>query len=361
VADSFELFLLNNGNEEGLIALARRGCDTAIEFLPIDEELEALSVFAHRLGSAISGNGIRPSKTELSVFGAKLFEYLFKGKLRDLYLRLPAGAISLQILSDRAEIRDIPWEYLGPPDRIPVPHRERSVIRIHPTCGIDVPLPKRIKNNKIRVLFVSADPVDQAGVMWTDVLSTIERTFAPQMPSEVTITVVEGATRAKLLHRIGREKFDIFHFFGHGALDANGMGQLVLEDLETGASEFISAEHVAIALAGKGVQLAILSACLSGAGRHSDDFGVVATALIVAGIPAVIANQYPIPYKSISPFVASIYSSLLQFGDIDRAVAEGRAVLSAGISSTVHSTEATVEWGIPTLHRLTNARQLFKI
>lgn len=364
MVDSIELFLLNNGNKDGLIALGRRGADTAIELLPIDGQLAGLSVFARSLGSAISGNGIRPSKIELSDFGVKLFDYLFKGKLRELYLRLPAGAISLQILSDRAEIRAIPWEYLGPPDRTPVPHRERSVIRIHPTCGIDMPMPKRIKNNKknkIRVLFVSADPVDQAGVMWSDVLSTIERTFESQMPAEVTITVVEGATRGRLLARIAREKFDVFHFFGHGTLDENGKGQLVLENLETGASEFISAEDVAIALAGKGVQLAILSACLSGAGRHSDDFGVVATALIVAGIPAVLANQYPIPYKSISPFVESIYSSLLQFGDIDRAVAEGRVVLSAGISTTVHSTEATVEWGIPTLYRLANARQLFKI
>lgn len=361
MAESIELFLLNNGNEDGLIALGRRGADTAIEFLPIDKQLAGLTVFARSLGSAISGNGARPSKIELSDFGVKLFDYLFKGKLRDLYLRLPAGAISLQILSDRAEIREIPWEFLGPPDRTPVPHRERSIIRIHPTCGIDMPIPKRIKNKKIRVLFVSADPVDQPGVMWSDVLSTIERTFASQMPAEVTITVVEGATRGRLLARIAREKFDVFHFFGHGTLDANGMGQLVLEDLETGESEFISAEEVAIALAGKGVQLAILSACQSGAGRHSDDFGVVATALIVAGIPAVIANQYPIPYKSISPFVESIYSSLLQFGDIDRAVTEGRVVLSAGISTTVHSTEATVEWGIPTLHRLANARQLFKI
>jgi hypothetical protein len=361
VADSFELFLLNDGNEEGLVALARRGSDTAIEFLPVDKKLKELSVFARRIGSAISGNGIRPSKTELVDFGVKLFDYLFKGKLRDLYVRLPAGPISLQILSDRPEIREVRWEYLGPPDRIPVPDRERSVIRILPTCGIDMPLPRRIKNKKIKVLFVSADPVDQPGVMWADVLSTIERTFVPQMPAEVTITVAQGATRAKLLNSIVREKFEIFHFFGHGTVDANGMAQLVLEDVDSGASDFISAEDVAIALAGKDVQLAILSACLSGAGRHFDDFGVVATALIMAGIPAVLANQYPIPYKSISPFVGSIYSSLLQFGDIDRAVAEGRAVLSAGISSTVHSADATVEWGIPTLHRLANARQLFKI
>ncbi|BAK77241.1 hypothetical protein NH8B_2427 [Pseudogulbenkiania sp. NH8B] len=103
-----------------------------------------------------------------------------------------------------------------------------------------------------------------------------------------------------------------------------------------------------MALAGKGVQLAILSACLTGAGNHSDAFAVLASALIVSGIPAVVANQYPIPIKSIAPFVGSVYTSLALEGDIDRAVAEGRAALSIGIGSTT-SGEAVVEWGIPTL------------
>jgi hypothetical protein len=58
-----------------------------------------------------------------------------------MYDRLPAGPVSLQILSDRAEIKEVPWEYLVTPDRQPSPHRERSVIQVQPTCDIYSPGP----------------------------------------------------------------------------------------------------------------------------------------------------------------------------------------------------------------------------
>ena len=96
--------------------------------------------------------------------------------------RLPIGAISLQILSDQPGIKEIPWEYLALPDRQPSPHRERSVIRVQPTCGIYGAGPKKF-GKKVNVLFVSADPVDQAGVAWEDVVATINRAFVAQMPN----------------------------------------------------------------------------------------------------------------------------------------------------------------------------------
>ena len=178
------------------------------------------------------------------------------------------------------------------------------------------------------------------------------------MPEQASIKVIPGANREDLMKAITLEKFDIFHFFGHGDLN-NGEGHLVLQDIKTGLSDFISARTLASAFAGKEVRLAILSACLTGAGKHTDDFGVIATALIQSGIPAVVANQYPIPYKSISPFVAGIYDSLKLDGDIDHAVAEGRTALFVCLENTTGG-KAVVEWGIPTLYRLADAKQLFE-
>lgn len=359
MATSFELFLLDQKEGTGVIALARRGADTAIEHIPIDAKLNALADFGRGLGKAITGNNaLRPSATDLAKFGSDLFNFLFRGSLLALYQRLPAGPISLQIMSDRTEVREIPWEYLVTPDRQPSPHRERSIIRVHPTCGIDSPAPKKF-GKKVRVLFVSSDPVDQQGVTWAEVAATINRTFVAQMPDEVSIKVIEGATRKNLLDAIRKESFDVFHFIGHGDI-RNNTGYLVLEDIKSGKSDFLSATDLALALAGKDVRLAILSSCLSGAGNYSDDFGVIATALIRAGIPAVVANQFPIPYKSISPFVGSVYSSLATDGDIDHAVTEGRIALSFLLSGTTGN-GAVVEWGIPTLYRLADSQQLFAI
>lgn len=352
---SFELYLIDTRKSADVVALARRGSDTAIEHLPIDSSLKKLGDMGRSIGNALTGNGNLLTAAEVKSFGGDLFNYLFRGQLRTLYDRLPQGSVSLQILSDRTEIKEVPWEYLLTPDRQPAPNRERTVIRVQPTCGIDSLAPKRLKN--VRVLFVSADPVDQIGVDWKEIEAVMQRAFAGQMPDEVSVRVVEGATRQGLLAAIARTSFDVFHYFGHGDL-VGGVGQLVLQDVKTGNSEFFSATDLAIALNGKGVQLAILSACLSGAGNHADDFGILATALIRAGIPAVVANQYPIPIESISPFVGSLYSSLLALGNIDLAVAEGRAMLAAGIPGAA---AGNVEWGIPTLYRLADGQQIFQV
>ncbi|MGO8858206.1 MAG: CHAT domain-containing protein [Steroidobacteraceae bacterium] len=354
-----EVFLLDDPAKANAhaVVLARCENDTAIESLPINRALQDLLDYGRMLGSVIAGKSPRPPPNELEKYGIRLFEALFNGSILTLYNRLAADAVSIQILSDRADIREIPWEYMLTPNCRPAPHRNRSIVRVQVTCnGNTCPAPKQF-DKKVNVLFVSADPVDQAGVSWEDVLATVNSSFTAQLGPGVSIKVIEGATRQALMHAIRAERFDVFHFFGHGDV-RGGVGHLVLQDLKTGSSDFLSASDLAIAFAGTGVRLAILSACLSGAGKFSDDFGVLATALISTGIPAVVANQYPIPYKSISPFVASLYGSLIQQGDIDAAVAEGRAALAVMLNGPT-GRDAVVEWGIPTLYRLANARQIF--
>jgi hypothetical protein len=356
--NSLELFLLDQRKSDGVIALARRGPDTAIEHLPLDAHLAELAAFGRCLGDAVTGNAKRPGKADLTRYGCDLFGFLFRDSLITLYNKLPAGPVSLQILTDRSEIKEVPWEYLVTPDRQPSPHRERSVIRVQPTCGI-YRCPTKRFGQTVRILFVSADPVDQVAVEWSDVAAVIERAMVAQIPGEVSIKVVEGATRAGLLKIIQAETFDVFHFLGHGVIRSN-TAHLVLQSLETGKSDYLSARDLAVALSGKDVQLAFLSACLSAAGNQRDIFGVLASALIASGIPAVVANQYPIPITSIAPFVGSVYRSLGANGDIDRAVAEGRIALAVGIEGTTGG-DAVVEWGIPTLHRLPDAQQLFQL
>ena len=187
----FELFLLDQRGGPNVIALARRGADTAIEHLPLNE-LTGLLNFGRSLGESVKGNAQRPSIESLEQFGKDLFGFLFRDSLNELYRRLPPGAVSLQILSDRSEIKDVPWEYLVTPDRKPSPHRDRSIIRIPSTCGIDSPSPKKF-GKQVRVLFVSADPIDQEGVTWEDVSSTIERSFGkysanPSEPAKPALT-----------------------------------------------------------------------------------------------------------------------------------------------------------------------------
>ncbi|HYN88867.1 MAG TPA: hypothetical protein VER55_10065, partial [Ardenticatenaceae bacterium] len=102
---AFDLFLLDIRKSEDILVLARRGADTAIEHIPIDARLAELATFGRRMGGALAGSATRPRETELREFGKNLFAFLFRGSLGDLYHRLPQGPVSLQILSDRREVK----------------------------------------------------------------------------------------------------------------------------------------------------------------------------------------------------------------------------------------------------------------
>lgn len=357
VTSSFELLLLDGRSEDSVIAVGRRGVDTAIEYIALDAALVPLLDFGRLLGASVSGNAQRPSQEALDEYGTKLFNFAFQGSLGRLYARLPPGRISIQIFSDHPKINEVSWEYLVPPDRTPIPHRDRSVIRVHPTCGVDLPAKRPF--SEVRVLLVCADPLDQQGIGATEFLAQLNNIFSLQLPAQVKLKVVEGATRQQLINIINQERFDVFHFYGHGEVDEDGVGNLVLQDMKTRQSDRISAPDLARALSGKRIQLAILSACLTATGNYANQLNVTATALIASGIPAVIANQYPIPYKTISPFVGAVYHSLANDGDIDAAVADGRATLAVGLAGTTKY--AALEWGIPVLYRLSDAQQLFSL
>jgi hypothetical protein len=56
--------------------------------------------------------------------------------------------------------------------------------------------------------------------------------------------------------------------------------------------------------------------------------------------------------------VGTIYTLLARGADIDQAVANARVALKLGLAGTL-GTGAVLEWGIPTLYRLADARQIF--
>lgn len=353
-----DLFVLHSLAHGQALTLARRGPDIAVGRLDLSHpEIQSFIKFTEQVEQVALG-GARPSPEELDDIGNRIFEHVFQGEVLRLYNRLPSGHVSIQIATDEPEIQRIPWEFIRPGDRQPVPHRERCVVRVLPMCATADPTPAKALK-KLRVLLAVADPVDQEGVTWQDVEHSIRRVFNVQTQDLATLTVIPGATSEGLLAALDAESYDVFHFLGHGCV-VNGEGRLVLVDVATKKSDFLTAQQVATALGGQGLKLVILSACLTGAGDLSDDFGPVANALLRAGIPAVVANQTSIPTKSVAPFVGALYQRLLRDGNIDTAVMSGRVALQNELRKTIPTSSAVVEWGIPSLYRLPGGAQLFE-
>ena len=340
------------------IVYARCASDVAISSLPPGAELDELLAFRDRINEVLLKNLPRPTKAELRKFGDQLFSYVIRGDVKELYSKLSDQTLTrIHLLTDREDLKSLPWEFLQYPKIPPGPWRTRSVVRVIPTIGSPKPEPIKITpGRKLRVLFVHADPVNQTGVSWPNVRESILRTFSSRLSQDLyEFLPVRGTVREVLTAFRGGNDYDIFQFSGHGDV-LQGEGHLLLLNESDNRSSPFSASQLAGLLTGHGIKLAVLSACLTSAGNAVDPFNVVSEALIYGGIPAVIANQFPVPDQSVADFVGPVYDELLASGDIDAAVNQGRLELSSLLGS---QQGATLEWGIPTLYRHIAGSKIF--
>ena len=354
VEDVLDLWFLDSGRKSTAVVCARSALDLAVANVPCGKELDQLTAFRQRIDQALRRKVDAPTPAELREFGHRLFRFTIRDELKSVYDRLPPTPVGIRIFSNRSDLQAVPWEYLQEPDRAPGPRVDRSVVRIVRTGGGKPPDPLSLTEN-VRILFVAADPIDQRGVSWTDLQLTIERKFKARLRNRFDLKVVEGASEEDLRTNLQEFDCDILHFSGHGEV-ANGEGQLVLVDHRTNKSTYLPARRLALLVRGRGVRLVVLSACETATGDFQDDFAVTASSLVREGIPAVVANQLPVPNETVASFVGALYGELLLSGDIDRATSEGRVALAQQLDSP---RRASIEWGIPTLYRQIGGAQLF--
>jgi len=358
MSDALDLAILDAGSDDHVVALARSGADCAMAHLAFGKELKQLIEFRDWIKDAVLGSKAPPSSSELQGFGEQLFTFAFRDEILELYERQPKEDVRVHIWSNRAEVQGLPWEYLQEPKKRRGPQRGRSVVRVVPTIGQVVPAPPALGPD-IRVLFASAAPTDQGAVEWEEVRDAVQRAFDVNLPDRVTLKLVDGADPKALRKAVADETFDIFHFSGHGQVSKDGKGQLVLVNRKTQKSEPLTADQVCAILAGRGIRLVVLSACLTASGNFNDDFSVISAALVRSGIPAVVANQMPISNKTISPFVGELYGKLIKTGDIDLSMIEGRIALYSDLG-VGKGASSGLEWGIPTLYRHYSGAQLYQ-
>ncbi|MCB2380433.1 CHAT domain-containing protein [Hymenobacter sp. BT635] len=353
-----ELLILDTGQDVQAVAYARYNNNSAVEIIQCNA-IPALNEFRIRLNQVATGEAASPpTKEELSIFGKNLFNFAFNKKVLDVYRRLPNETIKIQVISNRPDFQSLPWEYLQDPMANIGPNRSRGIVRIVPTIGNEIPEIRKLKN-KLRLLFVYADPTDQAYVAWEDIQNTIEREFLGRLEQGTfEMKVIEGSSIEQLNEALISNSYDILHFNGHGSIIMQGVdkgtGILVFRDRVTGESQEVPASKLAMILSGRNLQLVVLSACNSSAGDFSKSYAVVAQALVESGIPAVVANQFAVTNSIAATFSSGLYRGLLATGDIDEAVAEGRQVLAL-------ADHTTLEWGIPTLYRHVDASKLFEV
>ncbi len=145
----------------------------------------------------------------------------------------------------------------------------------------------------------ASDPVTGAGAPWA-----LVRLHPP------TCTRLEQ----ELHTPPGGQPYHVLHFIGHGCPDPDGLWM----ENELGHERLVFTSALVDALAGRGLHLAVLSACATAA---------VARALHEqAGLPAVVAMRKPVDDPEAGVFDRHLYAALAQgqsIGEAFRAAVEG--------------------------------------
>lgn len=287
--------------------------------------------------------------------GEALFRTLFTGQVGLLFAQ-SRGAVAHQEQGLRVRLRfrldpadprlillhELPWELLCDPETrdFLALSRRTPVVR-----SIDVPrpLPSLPLPSGLRILVAMAEtpghPLDLRSErrhmqeVW-DGVSGVEILDLDQTGIE--------ALRATLL----KASAHVLHLMGHGEIDPESQTGILVFPRPDGSKLPVTGETLAQVLKDfPTLRLVFLNACDTGripTGVDLDPFSGVATALVLGGIPAVVAMQLPVADDAAIAFSRTVYARLAQGDPIDAAVTEGRHAIHA-----LHPESA--EWAIPVL------------
>lgn len=276
---------------------------------------------------------LRPGQSTLAACGAELFEALLADDVRDLWLRaradLEAGridALRVRLQSASTAVADLPWETLYDADR---GHTLAASTRTTLVRGVrwlryvggarplQLTLPLRL------LLAVPEDPTHQIDAAVE--VARIEAALAPLHPDGVRWETLTGRFDAlDLRQRLQAGGFDVLHLITHGTAD----GVLLWENDEAAITP-AAALRAALESAPQ-VRLAVLNACETAIGAGAAPVTSVGAHLLQAGLPAVVAMQFPIADQAAAAFAEHFYGELLAGrcpGAVDVAVTQARAAL----------------------------------
>jgi hypothetical protein len=303
----------------------------------------------------------RVESTEMELartFGTQLFDALFSSSVRDLYRDSWRQAASenngLRIklsLTRTPELMDLPWEYLCD---------ERSFLSISPYTPIvrylDLPRarPALAVEPPIRVLGMISAPEDAIALDVGREQEKLETVLRSRLGGSVEVEWLADATLQNLLERLDEREYHIFHFIGHGGYDHGAQESVLLFEDVAGRGSTVDGSRLGTILADHPtLRLAVLNACEGARTARNDPFSGVASALVQAGIPAVVAMQFEISDRAAIVFAEKLYSALARSRPIDWALAHAR--------KAIYADHNDIEWATPVLFMRTPDGQIFDV
>jgi hypothetical protein len=284
--------------------------------------------------------------------GSSVFDMLFPGNLHDVYLRsrdyAETQGLRLYLYISDPLLADIPWElaYDKRNSSFLALDRQISFIRVWPSHTALAPVSLV---EQLRILAIFPSPREMAAIdVETEMYQLQEALQIPLDRKQIDLHFLrENVTLHNLQQKLATEDFHILHITGHGTFDSERQSAVLALEDDEGMAAFVTAEQLRVLLGGAGLRLATVIAAESGffgwGGRRARDATAIAPALTEAGIPAVVALQSIVTYKSATGFVRAFYSAIADQFPVDLAVVQARRAI-------YFEEPESVWWAVPVLY-----------
>src|SRR3954452_22606593 len=287
--------------------------------------------------------------------GRKLFGALFSDRIGSLYaesrglvgqnevLRLKLRFRTGGTTPEETLLHNLPRELLYDPQKAGFLSLSRRTPIVR-SLEVGQPGPSPALAAVLRVLIVISNPT---GLQYLE-LPREQRCIEEAWRSDaaVQVQVLEDARVETLREALLQGPVHCLHFMGHGDLDpTTGKARLFFESRD-GSPDPVSGETLATLLKdAESLRFVFLNACetaRSPVEPEADALTSVSAALVMGGVPAVLAMQFPVSDEAAFDFSRVVHQRLAAGDAIESAVTAGRlAVYTAHRDSP--------EWAIPVL------------
>jgi tetratricopeptide (TPR) repeat protein len=273
--------------------------------------------------------------------GKELFRALFRGEVANLLhaslgsLRGPSQGLRIEVAIDprlpgSARLQKLPWELLCRPETEDFLALSRRTTVVRSLAAHRERRPAIARPRRLRILAVAASPSDAPPLDLTRERANLEASWKGRQ-RKVEIVFLERGGLEEMRQALLAAPFHILHFMGHGAFDReSGEGGLVFEAGD-GTSQTFTGRRLAQLLHDfASLRLVVLNAChtaKSVGAQGSNPFAGAASALVMGGVPAVVAMSGPVPDLTAVAFSRTFYQRLTAGDSIEAAVTEGRLAI----------------------------------